>query len=174
MSRNDAILGVAALVLVAFSLVVSLLIPKRDPGFPGRNLRVFFVVAVALVVAVLASVEIFGESHAGEGEEAERAETGATDTGGTDGGGGGGGGGGEGDAAAGEQVFASAGCGDCHVLEEAGSTGTVGPSLDESSADLDAVVAQVTNGGGVMPPFSGTLSEQEIADVAAFVVASQG
>lgn len=173
MSRNDVILGVAALVLVVFSLVVSLLIPKRDPGFPGRNLRVFFVVAVALVVAVLASVEIFGEAHESEGEEAAQGETSGTDTGETDGGGGGGGGG-EGDAAAGEQIYASAGCGDCHTLEEAGSSGTVGPSLDESSVDLQAAVTQITNGGGGMPPFSGTLSEQEIQDVAAFVVASQG
>jgi mono/diheme cytochrome c family protein len=172
-SRNDVILGVAALVLVAFSLVVSLLIPRRDPGFPGRSLGAFFVVAIALVVAVLASVEIFGESHAGEGEEAEHAETGATDTGATDTGATDDGGG-EGDAAAGEQVYASAGCGDCHTLEEAGSTGTVGPSLDDSTADLQATIDQVTNGGGGMPPFSGTLSEQEIADVAAFVVASQG
>jgi len=29
---------------------------------------------------------------------------------------------------------------------------------------------QVTNGGGGMPPFSGTLSEEEIANVAAYVV----
>jgi mono/diheme cytochrome c family protein len=28
----------------------------------------------------------------------------------------------------------------------------------------------VKNGGGGMPPFSGTLSEQQIADVAAYVV----
>lgn len=169
MSRNDVILGVAALVLVVFSLVVSLLIPKRDPGFPGRNLRVFFVVAVALVIAVLASVEIFGEAHESEGEEAAQGETSGTDTGETDGGGGG-----AGDAAAGEQIYASAGCGDCHALQEAGSSGTVGPSLDESSVDLQAAVAQITNGGGAMPAFSGTLSEQEIQDVAAFVVASQG
>ena len=29
---------------------------------------------------------------------------------------------------------------------------------------------QVTNGGGGMPPFKGTLSEEEIANVAAYVV----
>jgi mono/diheme cytochrome c family protein len=33
---------------------------------------------------------------------------------------------------------------------------------------LQAVITQVTNGGG-MPAFSGTLTDQQIRDVAAFV-----
>ena len=37
-----------------------------------------------------------------------------------------------GDAAAGKEVFASAGCAGCHTLADAGSTGTVGPNLDEA------------------------------------------
>ena len=37
----------------------------------------------------------------------------------------------EGDPAAGEQLFASNGCGGCHTFEPAGSTGTTGPDLDE-------------------------------------------
>ncbi len=162
MSRNDVILGVAALVLVVFSLVVSIVIPRRDPGFPGRNIGVFTAVAVTLVVVMLATVEIVGEGHeaegAEEGSESEPAEPA---------------GGGEGDAAAGEAVFV-ANCGSCHTLEEAGTSGTVGPNLDDSTLDLDGVVAQVTNGGGAMPPFGGQLSEEEIQHVAAFVVASQG
>ena len=82
------------------------------------------------------------------------------------------GGSGTGDAANGEQVFASAGCGSCHAFEPAGSTGAVGPSLDDTSASFDDVVAQVTNGGGAMPAFGDELSEQEIQDVAAFVTGS--
>ena len=78
----------------------------------------------------------------------------------------------EGDAAAGEQVFASAGCGGCHTLEAAGSTGTVGPNLDDAKPDAALVVDRVTNGRGVMPSFSGQLSEKQIADVAAYVVQS--
>jgi mono/diheme cytochrome c family protein len=85
----------------------------------------------------------------------------------------GGGGGAKGDAAAGKDVFASAGCGSCHTLSDAGATGTVGPDLDTSTADEAAVVTQVTNGGGGMPPFSGSLSEQQIADVAAYVVSAR-
>src|SRR5262245_28086951 len=79
---------------------------------------------------------------------------------------------GEGDAAAGEAVFASAGCASCHTLEAAGSNGTIGPNLDDAKPDHDLVVDRVTNGAGAMPSFSGTLSEQQIQDVAAYVVAS--
>ena len=174
MSRNDVILGAAALVLVVFSLVVSLVIPRRDAGFPGRNLKVFTVVAVALVVAMLASVEVFGAEHEGEeGREAAQTETGGEDGGGG-GGGGQGGGGAAGDPAAGKEVFASADCGSCHTLQEADTSGTVGPNLDDSSIDEAGAVQQVTNGGGVMPAFGDQLAEEQIRDVAAFVVASQG
>ena len=171
MSRNDAILGAVALLLVVFSLVVSLVIPRRDPGFPGRNLKVFTLVAVLLVIAMLASVEVRGPAHEAE-EGGEAAETATGD--GEAGGGGEGGEGGAGDPAAGEEVFASAGCGSCHALEEAGTTATVGPNLDESTIDQAAAAEQVANGGGGMPAFSGQLSEEQIQDVAAFVVASQG
>jgi cytochrome c551 len=166
-SRNDVILGVAALVLVVFSLVVSLVIPRRDPGFPGRNIRMFAVVAVLLVVAMLTAVEVFGEAHESEGgEEAAHTESGATDTGeqGDNGGGG--------DLAAGEEIFV-ANCGTCHTLTAAGTSGTVGPNLDDSSFDQGAVEEQVAQGGGGMPPFEGRLSEEEIRNVAAFVVANE-
>jgi mono/diheme cytochrome c family protein len=78
----------------------------------------------------------------------------------------------EGDSAAGEAVWSNAGCGNCHVLAAAGSTGVVGPDLDVLRPDFDATVEQVTNGGGGMPAFADTLSEQEILDVSAYVVAS--
>jgi mono/diheme cytochrome c family protein len=122
---------------------------------------VFAAVAVALVVVMLASVELFGETHEAEGHEG--GESVPADTGG----------GGQGDAAAGQEIFV-ANCGSCHTLAEAGTTGAVGPNLDEATLDADAVVAQVTNGGGAMPAFEGTLSEEQIQDVAAFVVASEG
>ena len=77
-----------------------------------------------------------------------------------------------GDAAAGEAVFASAGCGGCHTLEAAGSSGNVGPNLDEAKPELSLVIDRVTNGMGGMPPFKGQLSDKQIQDVAAYVVAS--
>src|SRR5438105_11176387 len=69
--------------------------------------------------------------------------------------GGGGGGGGGTSAAAGKQVFASAGCGNCHTLKDAGSKGNVGPNLDQLKPAKARVVKQVTNGGAAMPPFKG-------------------
>ena len=75
----------------------------------------------------------------------------------------------KGDAAKGKAIFASAGCGGCHTFSAAGSNGTVGPNLDDSNVSFDAAVKQIENGGGGMPPFKDRLSEQEIADVAAFV-----
>lgn len=80
--------------------------------------------------------------------------------------------GGEGDAAAGEDVYASAGCGSCHVLAAAGSSGTIGPNLDETRPELDLIVERVTNGASPMPAFKDQLTEQQIRDVAAFVFES--
>ena len=75
----------------------------------------------------------------------------------------------EGDPAAGKTIYASAGCGGCHTFSAAGSTGTVGPSLDNADIEFEAAVQQIENGGGGMPAFSGRLSDKEIADVAAFI-----
>ena len=72
----------------------------------------------------------------------------------------------------GKGIFTSAGCVSCHTLAEAKSTGTVGPNLDQAHPDYRLATARVTNGKGVMPSFKGTLSDQEIADVATFVVKS--
>jgi mono/diheme cytochrome c family protein len=79
-----------------------------------------------------------------------------------------------GDPDKGSSVYSSAGCGSCHTLAAAHSTGTVGPDLDSLKPDYRTVTAQVTNGGGQMPPFKATLSTQQIADVSAYVVKSTG
>jgi mono/diheme cytochrome c family protein len=75
----------------------------------------------------------------------------------------------QGDAGAGKGVFASAGCGGCHTLKAAGSSGTVGPNLDQLAPELSAIQEQVINGGGGMPPYKDQLSDQQIADVAQYV-----
>jgi mono/diheme cytochrome c family protein len=80
----------------------------------------------------------------------------------------------KGDPKKGSGVFASAGCGSCHTLKAAHTSGTVGPNLDSLRPDYRAVTAQVTNGGAQMPSFKSTLKTQQIADVAAFVVDSTG
>ena len=76
----------------------------------------------------------------------------------------------KGDPVAGKKVFASAGCASCHTLKDAGATGTVGPNLDEKKPPLALVLQRVTYGKAPMPPFKNTLTEQQIADVAAYVV----
>ncbi|MFN0154737.1 MAG: urate hydroxylase PuuD [Gaiella sp.] len=79
-----------------------------------------------------------------------------------------------GDAARGKTVFAESGCGSCHTLADAGSSASAGPNLDGSRPSAKLVAERVTNGRGGMPPFGGRLSEQEIADVAAYVSAAAG
>ena len=182
MSGNDIVLGLVALVLVVFSLVVSLLIPRRDPGFPGRNLRVFVVVAVLLVVAMLAAVELAGESHeeeAGGGTEAAETQEGGN-------GGDGGDGAAAGDPAAGKEVFGTAGCNTCHTLADAGATGQVGPDLDEvlqgqdaafireSIVDPDAMVAEGFSPDLMPENYGQQLSEKELADLVAYLVQATG
>jgi mono/diheme cytochrome c family protein len=80
----------------------------------------------------------------------------------------------EGDAENGKKLYAANGCGSCHVLEDAGSTGEVGPNLDESQPDLPLAIERITNGRSPMPAFKDTLTEQEIADVATYVVEASG
>ena len=77
----------------------------------------------------------------------------------------------------GAEVFTS-NCGSCHTLAAAGTSGEVGPNLDELEPDLATVEHQVVNGGGGMPAFGkeGTLNAKEIKAVATYVssVAGQG
>jgi mono/diheme cytochrome c family protein len=186
---NQIILAVVAAVLVVFSLTVALVVPRRNPDFPARKLGMFFTVAMGLVAGMLLTVVYFGEGddeevHAAPAAETEGAptETGAPpetgqptesgpppETGAT----------GEppapaGDAAAGAEVFASAGCTSCHTLADAGASGTVGPNLDDAKPPYELVIDRVTNGAGAMPSFAGQLSEQQIQDVAAYVVQATG
>ena len=165
-------LGILAGAFIVFALLSSFYFPRRDPGFPGNRLGLFVLVTAALFVATMAGVVVFAkeeeEGDHAEAAETQRTETAAeteqtTETGGEEA---------EGDPTAGEAVYASAGCGGCHTLEAAGSSGNVGPNLDESKPDQALVVDRVTNGRGAMPAFGEQLDEQQIQDVAAYVVAS--
>ena len=119
------------------------------------------VVRVALVL--VAAAFLLGLAACGGDDDDESAGTApaATD----------GGGGGEADGAA---VFASAGCGGCHTLEAAGSSGTTGPNLDDLQPSMEDVEEQVRNGGGAMPAFGDELSDAEIEAVATYVSESAG
>jgi mono/diheme cytochrome c family protein len=65
-------------------------------------------------------------------------------------------------------------CAGCHTLADAGAKGTVGPNLDELKADEALIIKQVTNGGGGMPAFKGTLTPEEIKAIAAYVSSVDG
>ena len=93
-----------------------------------------------------------------------RAEPGAVAGGGEEGGG----------AADGEAIFAEAGCGGCHTLDAPGTSGSVGPNLDDTKPSKELVVDRVTNGKGAMPAFKDSYSAEQIAAVADFVVANAG
>jgi cytochrome c oxidase subunit 2 len=77
-------------------------------------------------------------------------------------------------APSGKQVFTDAGCGACHELADAGTTGGTGPNLDEVLADKDPAfieksivdpAAEIAPGfsPGIMPPnFGQTLQPAEL------------
>ena len=80
-----------------------------------------------------------------------------------------------GDPVAGKAIFTGAsGCTGCHTLADAGSSGTVGPNLDDAMPSFDLAYDRVTNGQGGMPSFQTSLTDQQRADVAAYVSSVAG
>lgn len=90
-----------------------------------------------------------------------------------------------GEGASGAQLFTSVGCGGCHTLSAANSTGTTGPNLNESLAidddtqGIEEMIihpnAEVVEGypANVMPQSYGeSLSTSEVHELAEFLVAS--
>jgi cbb3-type cytochrome c oxidase subunit III len=73
----------------------------------------------------------------------------------------------------GKSIFQSQ-CASCHTLKDAGTTGTVGPNLDQLSPPFTVVQRQVTNGGSVMPAFKGKLTDAQIRAVAQYVSSVAG
>jgi cytochrome c6 len=65
-------------------------------------------------------------------------------------------------------------CGSCHTLADAGTSGTIGPNLDESRPSRELAVDRVTNGMGAMPSFRDTLSAEQIQAVAEYVSTAAG
>ena len=60
-------------------------------------------------------------------------------------------------------------CGVCHTLQAAGSVGEIGPNFDILKPQIPQIIAVVTNGIGVMPPWDGILTYEEIEAVAYYV-----
>ena len=60
-------------------------------------------------------------------------------------------------------------CGTCHVLQDSGSEGNIGPNLDQLKPTMDQIIYTVTNGIGAMQAWEGILTEEEIEAVAYYV-----
>jgi mono/diheme cytochrome c family protein len=125
------------------------------PGMPANLVKGDDLDAVATYVACAA------------GESPSRAQA---DGCGTPAGAGGGGGGGTDPKA----LFSSAGCSGCHTLKAAGSTGTIGPNLDQSTISLAGAIKQINNGGGPMPAFKDKLKPDQIDALAKFIIENRG
>lgn len=72
----------------------------------------------------------------------------------------------------GKKVFtqeAQPSCTICHALSDAGSSGEIGPNLDELAPSEDQVRNAVTSGVGIMPAFKESLTEEQINAVARYV-----
>ena len=59
-------------------------------------------------------------------------------------------------------------------MAAAGSSGNVGPNLDEAKPSEQLVLDRVTNGMGVMPSFKDSLTEAERQAVAVYVSSNAG
>lgn len=168
---GKTVLLTVAITFIVWAIVTAIFVPKRNPGFPKRldayilASVIFFLAQMTTVVWVSETQEV-EEAHAAEGtgdhgEEGEgEGETPPPAAGGS--------------TAVGKEVFMTAGCVACHTLADAGSTGTVGPNLDEAKPSAELVVERVTNGMGAMPPFADQLSEEQITEVAAYVSSVAG
>ena len=164
---GKTVLLIVAITFIAWAIVTAIFVPKRNPGFP-RRLDAYILVTAVLFLAQMSAIvwvsetQEAEEAHAAEvpGGEGDEGEPSAPPAGGS--------------TAAGKEIVASAGCGTCHTLADAAASGTVGPDLDASRPAVALVVDRVTNGKGAMPSFSDQLSEEQIADVAAYVSAVAG
>jgi len=62
-------------------------------------------------------------------------------------------------------------CAICHTLADAGSSGAIGPDLDELKPSKETVLKVLKEGMGVMPSFAETLSQEDMEAVASYVEA---
>ena len=166
-TTGKVVLLLVAGTFIGFSLIVSMLVPRRYPSFPGSRIRLFvatcallFAAQIGAVVWVTGTQEV-EEKAAAETTPAETTPTTTTPSTTPAAS--------PGDATAGKKVFLSAGCTSCHTLKDAAASGTVGPNLDDKKPPYALVVDRVTHGKGVMPSFSDRLSEMQIQDVAKYV-----
>ncbi|MEO5881729.1 MAG: cytochrome c [Caldimonas sp.] len=65
-------------------------------------------------------------------------------------------------------------CALCHTLKDAGTSGAIGPVLDELQPDAARVAAALRNGVGAMPSYKATLKDDQIQALARYVSRASG
>ena len=60
-------------------------------------------------------------------------------------------------------------CAICHTLKDAGTSGAVGPVLDDLQPDAGRVVAALKNGIGAMPSYKATLSDSQMQALGRYI-----
>jgi uncharacterized membrane protein YqjE len=68
-TQNKILLGGTAAIFIAFALVSSFVLPRRNPNFPGYRLPLFLTVTTVLFVAMLLAVEFFAVEEEEGGHE---------------------------------------------------------------------------------------------------------
>jgi mono/diheme cytochrome c family protein len=166
-------LAVMGGLFITFALLSSFFFPRFKPDFPTKKgLRWYLPLSFVFFIAMLSAVLIFGKEKK---EIPTPITTGAQALAYTNG-----------DPVAGKAVFKTSGCIACHTFTPAGSTGTIGPDLDQLAAYAHAAGKQlgpytvsaiispppsdVPGGVDAMPASFGTsLGTRKIADLVAFL-----
>ena len=65
-------------------------------------------------------------------------------------------------------------CAICHTLKDAGTTGAVGPDLDDLRPDANRVSAALKNGIGTMPAYAASLNDAQMRALARYVSKASG
>jgi cytochrome c553 len=166
--------ALGVLTLVGLALFAGGLFLRRLP----TSGLVIGAVIVGFGLGIPAIVIDENRAETGGGGGATAGGGGAEAGGGTTGGGGEAAGGGEqaggGAAAEGKVIFTQT-CGTCHVLKDAGTSGQVGPPLDQLKPDQKRVLAAIKKGGtgsGTMP--ANLVTGKEAEAVAEYVSSVAG
>lgn len=128
---------------------------------------------IALAISVLLSVGLV--ACGGDDEEPEEpAQTAPSDQAGGE------------EAAAGRMIFEQQGCGSCHTLAAADTTGTIGPNLDqtlpgqseseirESIVDPNAEIVEGYGSGTMPTDFGEKLNDRQLNQLVEFLSQSAG
>jgi mono/diheme cytochrome c family protein len=159
-----------ALALIGLALFVGAILLRRAP----TGLLIFGAIVVFFGLGIPALVTDDHEKKGGGGGGAATAAApessgGGPAAAGATGQAGGGGGGTSSKLTEGKQIFTQS-CGTCHTLADAGTSGNVGPVLDQIKPDKQRVLNAIKTGGtgsGAMP--AGIVSGKEADAVATYV-----